>query len=158
MIQRPQTLFLALAIIGNAIATSGISIWQKIGTSGQKAELFANQWQLFQNGKRSSRAQQYRDCPFSDFIDGYYACNDLLFQKPHASNDVRLNQLAGFSGGDGLCFWVIFKEAMPTFEPEIQGKYGYGFYALVVSLLANMIANRLIRKDEMLVQSSNRMR
>jgi hypothetical protein len=28
----------------------------------------------------------------------------------------------------------------------------------VVSLLANMIANRLIRKDEMLVQSSNRMR
>jgi hypothetical protein len=53
---------------------------------------------------------------------------------------------------------MIFKEAMPTFEPEIQGKYGYGFYALVVSLLANMIANRLIRKDEMLVQSSNRMR
>jgi hypothetical protein len=53
---------------------------------------------------------------------------------------------------------VIFKEAVPAFEPETQGKYGYGFYALVVSLLANMIANRLIRKDEMLVQSSNRMR
>jgi hypothetical protein len=53
---------------------------------------------------------------------------------------------------------VIFKEATPTFDPALQGKYGYGFYALVVALLANMIANRLIRKDEMLVQSSNRMR
>jgi len=47
---------------------------------------------------------------------------------------------------------------MLVFEPESQGHYGYGFYALVVSLLANMIANRLVRKDEMLVQSSNRMR
>jgi ABC-type uncharacterized transport system permease subunit len=62
------------------------------------------------------------------------------------------------AGAMGYAFWVIFKEAVPAFEPEIQGKYGYGFYALVVSLLANMIANRLIRKDEMLVQSSNRMR
>jgi ABC-type phosphate transport system permease subunit len=51
MIQRPQSLFLALVILANSIATSGISIWQKIGTSGQKAELFSNQWQLFQNGK-----------------------------------------------------------------------------------------------------------
>jgi hypothetical protein len=58
----------------------------------------------------------------------------------------------------GYSFWVIFKEAMPNFEPEAQGQYGFGFYAMVVSLLANMIANRLVRKDEMLVQSSNRMR
>jgi hypothetical protein len=62
------------------------------------------------------------------------------------------------AGSMAYAFWIIFKEAMPVFEPETQGHYGYGFYALVVSLLANMIANRLVRKDEMLVQSSNRMR
>jgi hypothetical protein len=62
------------------------------------------------------------------------------------------------AGSMAYTFWIIFKQAMPVFEPENQGAYGFGFYAMVVALLANMIANRLIRKDEMLVQSSNRMR
>jgi len=54
--------------------------------------------------------------------------------------------------------WIIFKQATPVFELDNLGAYGFGFYAMVVAVLAHMIANRLIRKDEMLVQSSNRMR
>jgi len=158
MIQRPQSLFLALVMIANSIATSGISIWQKIGSSGQKAELFSNQWLLFQNGKEVA-AQSTIAIALLVTVSTIITLVTVFSYK----NRIRqmmlglINSLV-LAGAMGYAFWVIFKEAVPTFEPETQGKYGYGFYALVVSLLANMIANRLIRKDEMLVQSSNRMR
>ena len=158
MIQRPQTIFLALAIIGNAIATSGISIWQKIGTSGQKAELFSNQWQLFQNGKEVAAHSNIAIALLVTLSTVITLVTIFSFKNRMRQMMLGLINSLVLAGAMGYAFWVIFKEAMPTFEPEIQGKYGYGFYALVVSLLANMIANRLIRKDEMLVQSSNRMR
>jgi glucan phosphoethanolaminetransferase (alkaline phosphatase superfamily) len=158
MIQRPQTLFLALAIIGNAIATSGISIWQKIGSSGQKAELFSNQWQLFQNGKEVAAHSTIAIALLVTLSTVITLVTIFSFKNRMRQMMLGLVNSLVLAGAMGYAFWVIFKEAVPTFEPEIQGKYGYGFYALVVSLLANMIANRLIRKDEMLVQSSNRMR
>ena len=58
----------------------------------------------------------------------------------------------------GICFYQVFKVGVPMFEPEVQGNYGAGFAAAVVAMLANMIANRFIRRDEMLVKSSDRMR
>jgi len=158
MIQRPQSLFLALVILANSIATSGLSIWQKIGTSGQKAELFSNQWLLFQNGKEVAAHSTIAIALLVTLSTIITLITIFSFKNRIRQMMLGLINSLVLAGSMGYAFWVIFKEAVPTFEPEIQGKYGYGFYALVVSLLANMIANRLIRKDEMLVQSSNRMR
>ena len=158
MIQRPQSLFLALVMIANSIATSGLSIWQKIGSSGQKAELFSNQWLLFQNGKEVAAHSTIAIALLVTISTIITLVTVFSYKNRIRQMMLGLINSLVLAGAMGNAFWVIFKEAVPTFEPEIQGKYGYGFYALVVSLLANMIANRLIRKDEMLVQSSNRMR
>jgi len=58
----------------------------------------------------------------------------------------------------GITFYEVFRVGVPMFEPEVQGNYGAGFVASVVAMLANMIANRFIRRDEMLVKSADRMR
>lgn len=58
----------------------------------------------------------------------------------------------------GYTFYQVFKVGIPMFEPENQGSYGAGFIAAVVAMLCNMIANRFIRRDEMLVKSADRMR
>jgi hypothetical protein len=43
-------------------------------------------------------------------------------------------------------------------QPELQGNYLMGFYLPVVALLFNLLSNRFIRKDEMLVKSADRIR
>ena len=58
----------------------------------------------------------------------------------------------------GYTFYQVFKVGIPMFEPDNQGSYGAGFIAAVVAMLCNMIANRFIRRDEMLVKSADRMR
>lgn len=58
----------------------------------------------------------------------------------------------------GYTFYQVFKVGIPMFEPENQGSYEAGFIAAVLAMLCNMIANRFIRRDEMLVKSADRMR
>ena len=58
----------------------------------------------------------------------------------------------------GYTFYQVFKIGIPIFEPNNQGSYGTGFIATVVAMLCNMLANRFIRRDEMLVKSADRMR
>lgn len=157
MIQRPQTIFLSLVIIANCLVSMGWSIWAKVGQSGQRAELLFNEWTLTQAGKSSANST------ITLVILLTLSTIITLITIFSFKNRIRqmmlglINSLL-LAGAMGYSFWVIFKEATPVFEPEAQGQYGYGFYAMVVALLANMIANRLVRKDEMLVQSSNRMR
>ena len=58
----------------------------------------------------------------------------------------------------GYTFYLVFKVGIPMFELDNQGNYGAGFMAAVLAMLCNMIANRFIRRDEMLVKSADRMR
>ncbi|MFN8358080.1 MAG: DUF4293 domain-containing protein [Spirosomataceae bacterium] len=44
------------------------------------------------------------------------------------------------------------------FEPAQRGNYAIGFYAIAVGLIANVLANRFIRRDEQKVRDANRMR
>lgn len=157
MIQRPQSIFLCLVVIANSLVSTGWSIWAKAGQAGQRSELFFNEWTLMNDGKATSTS--------AVVIAILLTLSSIvtlitLFSFKNRIRQMMLGLVNSLllAGAMGYSFWVIFKEAMPTFEPEAQGQYGYGFYAMVVALLANMIANRLIRKDEMLVQSSNRMR
>ncbi len=44
------------------------------------------------------------------------------------------------------------------FLPAVKGAYGIGFYMPGVALVCNALANRFIRRDEMLVRSMDRLR
>jgi hypothetical protein len=159
MIQRPQTLFLALVIIANSLATStGWPIWSKVGASGQKATLYFNEWTLVQGEQTTVTHPTIAIAILITLSTVITLITIFSFKNRVRQMMLGLVNSLLLAGSMAYAFWVIFKEAMPAFDPALQGKYGYGFYALVVALLANMIANRLIRKDEMLVQSSNRMR
>jgi hypothetical protein len=159
MIQRPQTLFLALVIIANSLATStGWPIWSKVGASGQKATLYFNEWTLVQGEQTTATHPTIAIAILITLSTIITLITIFSFKNRVRQMMLGLVNSLLLAGSMAYAFWVIFKEAMPAFDPALQGKYGYGFYALVVALLANMIANRLIRKDEMLVQSSNRMR
>ena len=158
MIQRPQSIFYALVILANSLASSGWAIWSKTGVSGQQIDFFSNQWVLLQNAKEVS-AHSTIFLPLLITISTIITLASLFsFKRRTRQMTLGLINSLVLAASMAYAFWIIFKEAMLVFEPESQGHYGYGFYALVVSLLANMIANRLVRKDEMLVQSSNRMR
>ena len=41
---------------------------------------------------------------------------------------------------------------------EVAGSYKAGFWAILVAMVMNMLANRFIRKDEALVRSVDRIR
>jgi hypothetical protein len=48
--------------------------------------------------------------------------------------------------------------ASPMGDTGIEGIFGIGFWAAFVSLFSNWVANRMIRRDEKLVKSADRMR
>ena len=50
------------------------------------------------------------------------------------------------------------KEGEQLLEPSVLGTYEIGFYAPFIALFSNIITNRLIRKDERLVRSMDRIR
>ena len=52
---------------------------------------------------------------------------------------------------------TIYK-AEKLFNETQKGDFSFGFWAIIAGILLNMAANFFIRKDEKLVQSSNRMR
>lgn len=52
---------------------------------------------------------------------------------------------------------TIYK-AEKVFNEAQKGDFSFGFWAIIAGILCNIAANFFIRKDEKLVQSSNRMR
>ena len=158
MIQRPQSIFLAIVILAQSLVGYGLPIWIKTGNSGQSAEMTNTHWSISQNG---AIVKDHSHLALALLlIASTLLAILILFSFKNRVRQMTLGLVNSLliAGSMAYTFWIIFKQAMPVFEPENQGAYGFGFYAMVVALLANMVANRLIRKDEMLVQSSNRMR
>ncbi len=158
MIQRPQSIFLLIVVIANSFVLAGENIWTKRGISGQWAQVNATHWTISQNDQVISNQAHYGLTAL--FFISILLTLFILFSYKSRMRQMGLGLVNTLfiAGSMGYSFWIIFKHANPAFEPDYQGQYSQSFYAMVIALLANMIANRLIRKDEMLVQSSNRMR
>lgn len=158
MIQRPQSIFLAIVVLAQSLVGYGLPIWIKTGNSGQSAEMTNTHWSISQNG---AIVNDHSHLALALLLIASTLLTILiLFSFKNRVRQMTLGLVNSLliAGSMAFTFWIIFKQAMPVFEPENQGAYSFGFYAMVVALLANMIANRLVRKDEMLVQSSKRMR
>jgi hypothetical protein len=50
MIQRPQSIFLAIVVLAQSFVGYGLPIWTKTGNSGQSAEMTNIHWSISQNG------------------------------------------------------------------------------------------------------------
>lgn len=158
MIQRPQSIFLLLVVACEIFVLTGASIWTKTNFDGNEVSVNIQQVKHSLNGalvKESSHILLMALLGASTLLS-----LGIIFSFKNRMRQMMMGLINSMliAGTVGYAFYIIFKEAIPLFAPEQNGKYDVGFYALVVALLGNMIANRLIRKDEMLVRSSDRMR
>jgi glucan phosphoethanolaminetransferase (alkaline phosphatase superfamily) len=158
MLQRIQTIFLALTIIGMGIFVS-FPVWTKIAAGGdQQASLTALELKHQLNAVQSNIDSVPYLLILAIIIAGVAAFSIIKFRNRIlqsalcAVNSILMSTLLG------LVIYLTFYKAAKLFDPQTPGDYTIGFYGLVASMLANVMANRYIRKDEKTVQQSNRLR
>jgi len=158
MLQRIQTIFLALTIIGMGVFVS-FPVWTKIAASGdQQASLTAMKLTHQLNAVQSNIDSVPYLLILAIVIAGVAAFSIIKFRNRIlqsalcAVNSILMSTLLG------LVIYLTFYKAAKLFDPQTPGDYTIGFYGLVASMLANVMANRYIRKDEKTVQQSNRLR
>jgi glucan phosphoethanolaminetransferase (alkaline phosphatase superfamily) len=158
MLQRIQTIFLALTIIGMGVFVS-FPVWTKIAAGGdQQASLTALELKHQLNAVQSNIDSVPYLLILAIVIAGVAAFSILKFRNRIlqsalcAVNSILMSTLLG------LVIYLTFYKAAKLFDPQTPGDYTIGFYGLVASMLANVMANRYIRKDEKTVQQSNRLR
>ena len=158
MLQRIQTLLLAVVAIA-MLATTALPIWEKSSAAlNEKVTLTSFALEYFK-GTVSTSSTNTMVIVILAIISACIAAFSITqYKKRMLQMTLGLINSILIAIVLGYTFYQVFKVGIPTFEPENQGSYGTGFYATVLAMLCNMIANRFIRRDEMLVKSADRMR
>lgn len=158
MLQRIQTVFLAIVVIGMGLFLA-FPIWSKTAISGdQSAILTATKLTHQVTPVQSNIQPVYYLIILAILIAGVAAYaisqykNRVLQSALCAVNSILMTVLMG------LVIYFTFYQTAKLFDPELPGKYDMGFYGLVGAMLANVFANRFIRRDERTVQQSKRFR
>jgi glucan phosphoethanolaminetransferase (alkaline phosphatase superfamily) len=158
MLQRIQTLFLALVAIGMGVFIA-LPLWEKVAADGiQRASMTAMYLTYQPTAVQSSIQPVYYLTALAVLVAGiavfaiFKYRNRLLQSALCAVNSILMTVMLA------TVVYQTFYKAAKLFEPEQTGDYLIGFYALIVAMLANVLANRFIRRDERMVKESNRMR
>lgn len=158
MLQRIQSIFLAITVIGMGVFIS-FPVWTKVSVAGdQSASLTA-----MKLTHQINTVQSEVDSVFYLMILAIVAAAVALFSITKYKNRTLQSALCAvnsilMSTLLGLVIYFTFYKTAKLFDPQIPGQYTIGFYGLVAAMLANVMANRYIRKDEKTVQQSNRLR
>lgn len=82
-----------------------------------------------------------------------------IFRYDNRLAQLKLNAVNSLFMGAAIGLSVYLTiNADKEFLPGVQGSYATGYYLFVVAMLANIVSNRFIRKDENLVRSADRLR
>jgi glucan phosphoethanolaminetransferase (alkaline phosphatase superfamily) len=158
MLQRIQTLFLAIVAVGMGVFLA-MPVWQKSSLDGsQSASLNALSLTHKVDEVHSKVDSVFYLAVLAVLVAGvavftiFKFRNRLLQSALCAVNSILMTALLAAT------VYKTHYTAAKYFDPGAPGDYLIGFYALVVAMLGNVIANRFIRKDEKTVRESNRMR
>ncbi|PWJ56965.1 uncharacterized protein DUF4293 [Dyadobacter jejuensis] len=158
MLQRIQTIFLALVMIGMGVFLS-FPIWFKVSADGeQQASLTAMKLTHQLDSVRTNIQPTYYLLILAILVAAVAAYaifqfkNRVLQSALCAVNSILMTIIIG------LVIYFTYYSTAKLFDPTLPGQYDYGFYGLVASMLSNVFANRFIRRDEKIVQHSNRLR
>ncbi|MBN8826403.1 MULTISPECIES: DUF4293 domain-containing protein [unclassified Spirosoma] len=157
MIQRVQSIFLFLIAVamGTALATP---LWEKSGTkSPEMAHLSALQYTQQQGVTTYADTVWYLALLIALVgVVALYAIfqykNRLTQTALCAVNALMLTAIMGIVLYRTLYLGKLYG------DPENQGDFLTGFYAIIAALVFNALANRFIRRDEKLVRGSDRLR
>lgn len=158
MLQRIQTLLLAVVAIA-MLATTALPMWEKSSaTLNEKVTLTSYALEYFKGTISVSSANTMVIIILAIVSACIAAFSITQYKKRMLQMTLGLINSILIAVILGYTFYQVFKVGIPMFEPQNQGSYGAGFFATVLAMLCNMIANRFIRRDEMLVKSADRMR
>ena len=158
MLQRIQTLLLAVVAIA-MLATTALPIWEKSSAALNEKVTLTSYALEYLKGTASVSSANTMVIVILAIVSACIAAFSITQYKKRMLqmtlgliNSILIAVILGYT------FYQVFKVGIPMFEPENQGSYEVGFFAMVLAMLCNMIANRFIRRDEMLVKSADRMR
>jgi len=162
MIQRVQTVFLFFVAV-SMILVMVSTLWEQVNPD-QTEKMRLTAWTLttysVMDGADGAVIQQ-RDNYYigilaiiAAIIAGY-----SLSQFKNRTKQMFLNMINSLVMGILLGVTVYQSyEANTEFNPTVNGAFVLGFYAIVAGIILNVLSNRFIRKDEMLVRSVDRIR
>ena len=161
MIQRIQTLFLIL-FIGSIITTFFFPAWQKIemGDNNEKVKIIVTGSISSTNVIGNDKIIIYDHF----YISGILIICCLLALYSIFSYQNRLTQIKIGTINSLFTSLVIFYFLYEVFYNEryidINDKISFliSFYLIFLAIFFNFLSNRFIRKDELLVSESNRIR
>jgi ABC-type spermidine/putrescine transport system permease subunit II len=160
MIQRIQTLFL-LAITIFMIISLFVPMWNSTNlNTGEKRELTAFSLKSYQVSETGQEIETGTKSSIYIALLAIAAAAVSGFSITRYQN--RLTQMKLGALNSLLMAGVLLSALYLTYsseqEIEQQGNYLLGFFLPGAGLVCNILANRFIRRDEMLVRSVDRLR
>jgi len=156
MIQRPQSVLLGFIIL-LMLTCMFLPNWEK-QSPDKKTTVHQNAIQLtFQSETKKESQSRVHLAILMALVAGLSAYSISRYKN-------RLLQMKlGFGITLGIAITLVFlmlgsREGEAMVDPEHHGRYLSGFYLLFIALFCNIISNRLIRRDENLVRSMDRIR
>lgn len=161
MIQRIQTLFLIL-YIGALVSTFFFPVWQKISLNDE-----TNSIEIIVTGYISSVDFNNGDTSvlYDNFIiSGLVIISCILaafsiFSYKNRLNQIKLGALNSFLTSVFIIYFlydIFYNEQYININDKIS--FLISFYLIFLAIFFNFLANRFIRKDELLVRESERIR
>jgi len=154
MWQRIQTVFLVIAIL-SLVSTIFLPLWSYQEPSGTTHTLYALHYSFTENGVKTTTYFPY-------FITAILAiaAATLAFVEIGKYKDRILQMKLGalnsiFMAGTIVSAVLFANQMFKTFE---GGSHELGLWVPGIAVLCNLVANRVIRRDEKLVRDSERLR
>ena len=161
MIQRIQTLFLIL-YIGALVSTFFFPVWQKISLNDEtnSIEIIVTGYISgvdFNNGDTSVLYDNF-------IISGLVIISCIvaafsIFSYKNRLNQIKLGALNSFLTSVFIIYFlydIFYNEQYININDKIS--FLISFYLIFLAIFFNFLANRFIRKDELLVRESERIR
>ena len=156
MIQRIQTIFLFLVVVCMGI-TLGTELWEQTlnGQTWKLNALFLEN--LDANGDVISSTSKWYLAALAAFA-GLLALISI-FQYKNRGRQMMINMVNSLFMVALVALTFLTTNGLNSdLGAEVSGSYKIGFWAVLAGMVFNMLANRFIRKDEMLVRSVDRIR
>lgn len=159
MIQRIQTVFLFLVVVAMVLVMT-FPIWHQVNP-GQTQMMTLNAWNLTTSGVETGEIVESNSKLFIGILAIIAAGLAVfsIFQYKNRTKQMMINMINSLVMvvNVGLIVWTTHS-ANEMFNPTVSGAFVVGFWAILGGMFMNLLANRFIRKDEMLVRSVDRIR
>ncbi len=160
MIQRVQTIFLFLVVISMGV-TIGMPIWEQLMTSSGSGDSWMLSAFTLTNldaaGAEIQASSKWYIAALASF-SGLLALISI-FQYSNRGRQMMLNMVNSLvMVGLVVAVFLTTNGINSEINAPDAGTYQVGFWAILVAMVCNMLANRFIRKDEALVRSVDRIR